>query len=96
MLINDDLGAISELLSSYGASVALFEEVTFYSTAFNSKLADGKAVFHADHANLAAAGTAIDVDNVGKARAAMSKQKSTEGNPLLANSPKILLVGPTS
>ncbi|MCO5153375.1 MULTISPECIES: phage major capsid protein [unclassified Shinella] len=94
MLINDDLGAISELLSSYGTSVALFEEVTFYAGAFNAKLADGKDVFHADHGNLAGAGTVIDVDNVGKARAAMSKQKSTGGNPLLANPAKILLVGP--
>jgi hypothetical protein len=94
MLINDDLGAISELLTSYGATVALFEEVTFYAGAFNSKLADGKDVYHADHKNLAAAGTVIDVENVGKGRAAMSKQKSTEGNPLLANPPKILLTGP--
>jgi hypothetical protein len=94
MLINDDLGAIQELLTSYGASVALFEEVTFYAGAFNGKLADGKDVYHADHANLASAGTVIDVDNVGKARAAMSKQKSTAGNPLLSNSPKIMLVGP--
>lgn len=94
MLINDDLGAISELLTSYGATVALFEEVTFYADAFNGKLADSKEVYHVDHKNLASAGTAIDVDNVGKARAAMSKQKSVEGNPLLANPAKILLVGP--
>lgn len=94
MLINDDLGAIQELLTSYGASVALFEEVTFYAGAFNGNLADGKAVYHADHKNLASAGTVIDVDNVGKARAAMSKQQSTGGNPLLSNSPKIMLVGP--
>lgn len=94
MLINDDLGAITELLTSYGATVALFEEVTFYASAFNSKLADGKDVYHADHNNLASAGTVIDVENVGKARAAMSKQKSNGGNPLLANPPKILLVGP--
>lgn len=94
MLVNDDLGAISDLLTSYGATVALFEEVTFYAQAFNGQLADGKSVFHADHGNLAAAGTVIDVANVGKGRAAMSKQKSKEGNPLLANSPKILLVGP--
>jgi len=94
MLINDDLGAIQDLLTSYGASVALFEEVTFYAGAFNGNLADGKAVYHADHKNLASAGTVIDVDNVGAARAAMSKQKSTGGNPLLSNSPKILLVGP--
>lgn len=94
MLINDDLGAIADLLSSYGATVALFEEITFYSLAFNAKLADGKAVFHADHNNLAAAGTAIDVDNVGKGRAAMGKQKSKDDNPLLANSPRFLLTGP--
>ncbi len=94
MLINDDLGAISELLTSYGATVALFEEVTFYASAFNGKLADGKDVYHTDHKNLASAGTVIDVENVGKGRAAMSKQKSAEGNPLLANPPKILLTGP--
>lgn len=94
MLINDDLGAISELLSSYGATVALFEEVTFYAGAFNGKLADGKEVYHADHGNVAGAGTAIDVVNVGKGRTAMSKQKSLSGNPLLANGPKILLTGP--
>ncbi|MER9278729.1 Mu-like prophage major head subunit gpT family protein [Mesorhizobium sp. M0522] len=94
MLINDDIGAIADLLSSYGASVALFEEVMFYSTAFNANLADGNPVFHASHGNLAAAGTVIDVTNVGKARAAMSKQKSLGGNQLLENRARILLVGP--
>jgi hypothetical protein len=94
MLINDNIGAIADLLSSYGPTVALFEEVTFYSLAFNAALADGKTVFHADHANLASPGTAIDVTNVGKARAAMSKQKSTGGNQLLSNAAKLLLVGP--
>ncbi|WDQ98181.1 hypothetical protein PSC71_13180 [Devosia sp. J2-20] len=94
MLINDDLGAIADLLASYGATVALFEEATFYSLAFNAKLADGKSVFHADHGNLAAAGTAIDVDNIGKGRATMGKQKSIDGNPLLSNKPRFLLTGP--
>lgn len=94
MMINDDLGAIADLLSSYGESVALFEDTLFYSTAFNAQLADGKTVFHADHGNLAGAGTAIDVDNVGKGRAAMSKQTSTGKNRLLSNRAKILLVGP--
>lgn len=94
MLINDDLGAIADLLSSYGGTVALFEEITFYSLAFNANLADNKAVFHADHGNLAGAGTAIDVDNIGLGRAAMGKQKSTDKNPLLSNSPRFLLTGP--
>lgn len=94
MLINDDLGAIADLLSSYGATVALFEEITFYATAFNGKLADDKTVFHTDHNNLAGAGTAIDVDNIGIGRAKMGKQKSKDGNPLLANRPRFLLTGP--
>lgn len=94
MLINDDLGAISELLTSYGASVALFEEVTFYAGAFNGNLADGKSVYHAEHKNLAAAPAAISVESVGLGRTAMSKQESKDGNPLLANNPTIMLVGP--
>ncbi len=94
MLINDDLGAIAELLTSYGASVALFEEVTFYAGAFNGKLADGKDVFHADHGNLAAAGSAITVDSVGDGRKAMGLQKSIDKKPLLANPARIMLVGP--
>lgn len=94
MLINDDLGAIAELLTSYGATVALFEEVTFYSSAFNGKLADNKTVYHADHENLADAGSAITVDSVGDGRKAMSLQKSVDKNPLLANPARIMLVGP--
>ncbi len=94
LMINDDLGAINEMLSDYGSTVALFEEVTFYSQAFNGKLADGKTVFHADHGNLAAAASAIDVDNVALGRAAMGKQKSLSGNPLMANDPSLLLTGP--
>lgn len=94
MLINDDLGAISELLGSYGSTVALFEETTFYASAFNGKLADGKDVFHADHKNLAGTAAAISVDSVALGRAAMSKQKSLDDNPLLENRARILLVGP--
>ncbi|MBZ9705377.1 Mu-like prophage major head subunit gpT family protein [Mesorhizobium sp. ESP7-2] len=94
MLINDDLGAIADLLSSYGQSVALFEEVTFYSTAFNAKLADNKAVYHTDHANLAGSGSAITVASIGAGIAAMAKQATLEGNPLLSNRPSILLTGP--
>lgn len=94
MLINDDLGAIAELLTSYGASVALFEEVTFYGGAYNGKLSDGKTVFHAEHKNLAAAGSAITVDSVGEGRKSMGRQTSLDGKPLLANPARIMLVGP--
>lgn len=94
LMINDDLGAINEMLSSYGATVALFEEITFYANALNAALADGQPVFHASHNNLAGSGTVIDVDNVAAGRAAMSKQKSIDGNPLLANPPAMIVTGP--
>jgi hypothetical protein len=94
MLINDDLGAIAELLTSYGSMVALFEEVTFYSGAYNARLADGKTVFHADHNNLAAQGTGITVDSVGDGRKSMSLQKSLDNKPMLANPARIMVVGP--
>lgn len=94
LMINDDLGAINEMLSSYGATVALFEEITFYAKAFNGNLADGKAVFHADHGNLAGAAAVIDVDSVALGRAAMAKQKSIDGNPLLSNPPAMIVTGP--
>ncbi|MGG7581023.1 hypothetical protein [Rhizobium sp. Nf11,1] len=93
LMINDDLGAIQDMLSSYGTTVALFEEITFYSSAFNAKLADGQTVFHASHNNLGSA-AAIDIDPVSLGRAAMAKQKSLDGNPLLANAPAIILTGP--
>ncbi len=94
LMINDDLGAIANALSDYGTMVALFEEIIFYSQAFNGRLADGKTVFHVDHGNLAAAGAAISVESVAAGRKAMSTQKSMDGNPLLINRPSTLLTGP--
>ena len=94
MLINDDLGAIGVLLGSYGETIALFEEIAFYASALNGKLADNKPVFHAGHNNLAGAGSGITLSSVSDGRKSMSKQKSTDDNPLLSNAAHILLCGP--
>jgi hypothetical protein len=94
MIVNDDLGAIADMLASDGDTVALFEEVVFYAEAFNGKLTDGKTVFGAEHANLATAASEITVDAVALGRAAMSKQKTLDGNPMLANPARIILCGP--
>ncbi len=94
LMINDDLGAINEMLSGYGATVALFEEITFFSSALNATLADGQPVFHSSHANLAGSGAVIDIDSVSAGRASMSKQKSIDKNPLLSNVPAMIMTGP--
>lgn len=94
MMINDDLGAIDDTISRYGESIALFEEVTFYEAALSAVMkSDGKAMFHADHGNLASAASAITVTAVSAGRSAMIKQKNVDKNPILGNEPTILLVG---
>lgn len=91
MLVNDNLGGINEVIGSYGQSVAQFEENTFYAMkAANPKMSDGKAIFHADHGNLAGANAVISADPVSLGRAAMRKQKSIDGR-LLNVTPRILL-----
>lgn len=94
MLIDDDLGAIADVLSSYGVTVALFEEITFYALALNGLLADGKAVYHADHSNLAGTAAAVTEATVDLGRQALATQKTLDGKPMMANAPSIILTGP--
>lgn len=94
-LVNDDLGAIDEVLSNYGQTIAVFEEQTFYAFALAAVMSDGNPVFHASHGNLASGGAASAINAVAVAagRAAMRKQKSIDGSTLNIV-PNILLVGP--
>jgi len=106
LMVNDSLGGIARVLASYGQSVALFEERTFYAMkALNSGagptlLEGAAAMFTVGRTNLAASGTAITVASVGAGRAAMRGYRSLPakagetGNELLYNAPRILLVGP--
>lgn len=96
MLVNDHLGAIDQIIAGQGTTVALFEEITFFAmkgTVGPALKEDNKAVFHTDHGNLAAAGSAIDVSSLSAARAALRKQKRLDKNPMNVT-PRILLVGP--
>jgi len=93
MMINDELGAIDDVLSDYGQMIADFEEETFYAFALSAELSDGNPVFHTSHKNLAASGGAISVATVATGRAAIRKQTSIDGKKLNM-APSILLVGP--
>lgn len=93
MMINDELGAIDQLLSDYGQSVADFEEETFYAFFQTANLSDGNPVFRTQRGNLAGSGTAISVDSVAAGRAAIRKQTTVDGKKMNM-SPAILLVGP--
>ncbi len=93
-LVNDDLSALSDFSSMIAIRTAADENRLVYGLlTTNPALSDGKAMFHADHANKAASGSAITVASVGAAVAALRKQKSLDGIPLNLT-PRFLVVGP--
>lgn len=97
-IINDDLGAFADLAVAAGRSAARTEDaVAFDALLANSgnglKLADGKNLFHADHGNLAASGSAISETSISAGRLAIRTQKGI-GDEVLDYAPRILLVGP--
>lgn len=99
MIINDNLSAIDQVLGSAGVRVADWEDAQAFASLLSASgagptlLTDNTAVFHANHGNLAASGSAITVASIGVGRAAMMKQKTLDG--IVANfSPVTLLTGP--
>ncbi|MGY3483997.1 phage head maturation protease [Bradyrhizobium sp. USDA 4011] len=95
MLVNDDLGAIDQILGSAGDMVLVFENVTFYNM-FNSNPVlnqDATAVFATAHGNLAAAGADPSVATIGAGRQALRQMKTISGN-LINVPPSIILTGP--
>ena len=68
VLINDDLDAFTRIPAMYGNSIAQLEsDVVWGIITSNPAMADGTALFHANHKNLAGTGAALAVDAVGAA-----------------------------
>lgn len=90
-LVNDDMDAFARLPEMFGRSARDLESELIYKIlATNPVMADGKALFHADHGNLGSA-AAIGVNSISEARSKMRLQKGLNG--LLLNlTPKHLLV----
>lgn len=93
VIINDDLDAFTRVPSLFGTAAATLEsDVVWGIVTSNPAMADGVALFHANHKNLAASGTALDVANLGKARAAMARQTGLDGRTVLNIRPALLVV----
>lgn len=95
VLVNDDLGAIQDVLGSIGQRISDFENATFWTMFLsNPTLAtDSTAVWASGHGNLAASGAAISDTTIGAGWAAMMKQTSLDGLKLNIM-PRYLVVGP--
>jgi phage major head subunit gpT-like protein len=99
LMVNDNLGAIDQVLRNQGMAVALFEEITFFAmknvaAGLGPVLNDGATVFHAaTHGNYDAGGTAITTAALGAGRAKLRKMKNMGGQQM-GLAPAILLVSP--
>jgi hypothetical protein len=103
MLVNDDLGAFTDFAAAIGRRVADFENATAYAL-LNQANGDGPtltngpaAVFGtaAARLNKAAAGSALDINNLAAGRAGILRQKTLDGLPISVGNAMKLLVGPS-
>lgn len=98
-IINDDLGAFSDMIRAFAESSATTEgDLLFSLLSANSfagvTLSDGTAFFHVDHGNKAATGALIEEASVSAAREAMRLQKNVNKTGTAGVVPAVLLVGP--
>jgi len=89
-IVNDDLGAFSDIPRKLGEAAARLEADKLAALVeSNPAMSDTKTLFHADHANIGAGD--VNVDNVGVGRLAMRQQKDKAGFRI-AVAPKFLVV----
>ena len=98
-IINDDLGAFTDINMAWGRAAAE-TEADLLAALFTAnggdgvKLDDGTAVYATARGNKAAAGAAIDVTSLGAGRQAMREVKGLDGKTPRSIVPKHLVVGP--
>lgn len=93
MIVNDDLGLILSVASESGRAVARLENKLAYAVLTgNPAMADGDALFHANHNNLGTTG-AIGETTFTEAFQDMRNQKSVDERDTLNIAPRFLIVG---
>lgn len=100
VIVNDDLGGLQRIAQALGQAAGRTIEKDVYALfALNSgagpTMNDGKALFHADHGNIAAVAAVPTVASFDAARQLMGQQKDPGGNDYLDIIPAIWL-GPQS
>jgi hypothetical protein len=96
LIINDNLGAFARVGGWFAREGAATRgDILAAVLLSNPVMADGKALFHVDHGNLAGAGTGITIPALSAARQALREQKDRDGITRLGLTPKFLVVGPS-
>ena len=95
-IINDDLGGFTRIASAMGRAAGRTVNADAYGVVTANAMADGTALFHADHNNLAASGSALTVASLSEGKAAMRKQKFTAASDELLDIRAAYLVVPVA
>ena len=98
VLVNDDLGAFSDLARRMGQAAAETEarvlvDLLESNSGNGPKMDDTKVLFHADHGNKAGTSAVISDTTLSAARLALRTQKGLSGEPIRVT-PKYMLVPP--
>jgi len=98
-IINDDLGAFArwgEMMGQAAAETEAGQLLALLSANAGAGVTmdDGKALFHADHGNLAGTGAALSEATLDAARQAMRTQKMMDGKTPVNVVPRFLVVRP--
>lgn len=93
-IINDDLAAFSDIPRKMGrAAPRKVGDLVYAILTGNPNMADGTALFHANHSNLAGSAAALSLATVGAGRTAMGRQTDSSGSANALNiRPRYLIV----
>ena len=93
MIINDDLSAFNKLPAAYAQAARRdINRMVYEALNNNAAMRDNKALFHADHKNLAATAGAVNDATLEAAYEAMALQTGIKGEAYLNITPKYILV----
>jgi Caudovirus prohead serine protease len=95
-LVNDDLGAFTDLTRRLGQAAAAFEaqflvDLVEANGGAGPRMSDGNTLFHIEHGNLAGDAGAPSEDSLSAARLAMRSQVGVQGG-LISVTPRFVLV----
>ncbi|UQR67356.1 HK97 family phage prohead protease [Bradyrhizobium sp. C-145] len=95
-IVNDDLGAFTDIARRLGLAAQAFEaqqlvDLLQSNAGVGPNMSDGKALHHVDHGNIAAVGGPLNLTTLSAARLAMRKQTGPAG-ALITVTPRYLLV----
>ncbi|WP_201353825.1 Mu-like prophage major head subunit gpT family protein [Hydrogenimonas urashimensis] len=99
MIINDDLGAFTDLVQDFArmakrtANGLVYDLLQKKGEFASYKMADGKPIFDAAHNNVAASGAQPSIDTLTQGRIKMRRQKDAAGTALNIN-PRYIIAAP--